>query len=77
MTGRQITDNPENRIDPREAAEQAAYLYGGANAAEYAKSIGKHDLATLTGEEWLTFCECLCKNYHLKFLELTKDDCPF
>jgi len=66
----QITDNPEDRKDI-EQMQQEAYLYGGLNAAEYAKSIGKHDLAEFTGPEWLTFCECLCKNYHNKYIELT------
>lgn len=47
-----------------------AYHHGGQNAHEYALSIGKHDLATFTAEEWETFCECMCKNYHLKYIEL-------
>lgn len=67
-------NNPD--IDPEEVT-RAAYIYGGNMAAEYAKSIGKHDLATLTGDEWLTFCECMCKNYHSKFLELTNQGEPF
>lgn len=67
-------NNPD--IDPEEVT-RAAYIHGGNMAAEYAKSIGKHDLATLTGDEWLTFCECLCKNYHSKFLELTSQGEPF
>lgn len=52
-----------------EKNEKTAYLYGGQNAAEYMKSIGKIDLSQLTGEEWLTFCECMCKNYHLKIVD--------
>ncbi len=47
--------------------EKRAYLYGGQMAYEYAKEIGKHDLTTFTGDEWLTFCECMCHNYHLEF----------
>ena len=53
--------------------EKEAYLYGGMNAHEYAQSIGKHDLATFTAEEWLTFCECMCKNYHLKHAVLMSE----
>jgi len=53
-----------------ENKEQEAYLHGGNNAAEYAKSIGKCDLSQFTGQEWLTFCECMCKNYHDKYTEL-------
>ena len=51
--------------------ERNAYLYGGQNGAEYLKSIGKDDLKDLTGDEWLTFCECICKNYHVKLIEFT------
>jgi hypothetical protein len=53
--------------------EKEAYLHGGKNAAEFAQSIGKSDLTQFTGEEWLTFCECMCKNYHLKYVDITKD----
>lgn len=59
-----------------EAEERAAYIYGGTHAAEYLKEIRKTDLSTLTGEEFVTFCECMCKNYHLKYVELT-DEIPF
>ena len=52
-----------------EDAEKTSYLYGGRNGGEYLESIGKFNLAELTKEEWLTFLECVCKNYHLKFLE--------
>ena len=52
-----------------EEDQKQAYLYGGMNAHEYAQSIGKHDLATFTADEWLTFCECMCKNYHAKLVE--------
>ena len=30
----------------------------------------KLSLAQLTPDEWLTFLECVCRNYHLKFLDL-------
>ena len=70
-TGMNITDNPEDRKDhTMEEEEKEAYLYGGMNAHEYAQSIGKQDLATFTTGEWLTFCECMCKNYHLKHSEV-------
>lgn len=54
--------------------EKEAYLYGGANAHEYAMSIGKHDLATFTPDEWLMFCKCMCENYHMKHIELSIED---
>ncbi len=53
-----------------EEIENKAYLHGGLNAFEYAKEIGKHDLATFTAEEWGIFCHCMCKNYHMKLVEL-------
>ena len=53
-----------------EDEEREAYLYGGLNAHEYATSIGKSDLADLTSDQWITFCECMCKNYHSKYNEL-------
>jgi hypothetical protein len=61
--------------------EKDAYIKGGQMAHEYAKSIGKSDLAQFTGEEWLTFCECMCKNYHDAYAKddrrLTEEDIPF
>jgi len=57
-----------------EEHEKEAYLYGGMNAHEYAQSIGKRDLATFTANEWLTFCGCMCKNYHNKHIALTSDE---
>jgi len=60
-----------------EDEEKRAYLHGGLNACEYAKSIGKTDLATFTGEEWLTFCECMCKNFHQEFMKTQNDSAPF
>ena len=53
-----------------ELNEKIAYLHGGKLGGEYLESIGKSDLAQLTPDEWLTFLECVCKNYHVKFLDL-------
>ena len=44
--------------------EKAAAAYGGAMAGEYLESIGKFSLADLTPQEWETFCEVMCCNYH-------------
>lgn len=33
-------------------------------AGEYLASINKHDLASITGEEWLTFLKVIIKNYN-------------
>ncbi len=52
-----------------EDIERVAYLYGGKNGGEYLEEIQKFNLAELTKEEWLSFLECICKNYHLKLLE--------
>lgn len=54
-----------------ENIKHEAYMYGAQMGAEYLKEIGKTDLAKLTGDEVLTFSECMCKNYHLKYVELT------
>ena len=66
-----LTEAINRKVKKMEEEEKQSYLHGGNNAAEYMKSIGKHDLATLSGDEWLTFCKCMCKNYHSKFIELT------
>ena len=50
--------------------QKDAYLHGGLNAHEYAMEIGKTDLTLFTPQEWLTFCECMCRNYHHKIIEL-------
>ena len=55
--------------------ELEAVEYGGAMGAEYLESIGIFDLTKLSKEQWLTFCECVCKNYHTKRAEL--DSIPF
>lgn len=51
--------------------EKEAYLYGAEMAAEYSAEIGKTDLAVMSPEEILTLAECMCKNYHLKIIELS------
>lgn len=53
-----------------EAHEREAYLHGGQMAFEVAQEAGKSDLSQFTGEEWLHFCEAMCKAYHIKFSEL-------
>ena len=55
--------------------EMTAAIYGGAMGAQYLESINKTDLATLSPEQWATFLECICKNYHAKHSELKP--CPF
>lgn len=41
--------------------DEAAALLGGRHAGEYLDEIGKSDLATLTREEWATFCTRLVR----------------
>lgn len=53
-----------------EDIEKEAYQYGAQMGAEYLREIGKTDLASMTPEEVLTFSECMCKNYHNKYIEL-------
>lgn len=60
--------------------EKQAYLHGGQNGGQYLESINKFNLQQLTKEEWLTFCECICKNYHTKYnsrMSLSEDEIPF
>jgi len=54
--------------------EQAAMQEGGAMGGEYLESIGKTDLATLTGDEWTTFVECVITGYHDKLVALCAAD---
>lgn len=53
-----------------EENEKLAYIYGGQMGGEYLDEIKKYNLAQLSKEEWFTFLECVCKNYHMKFIEL-------
>ena len=50
--------------------EREAYAYGGLMGAEYLKEIKKTDLSILSAEEWEIFCECMCKNYHNKLIDI-------
>ena len=43
-------------IDPIVKIDAVACLKGGDVAGEYLEEIGKFDLASLTREEWTTFC---------------------
>lgn len=56
-------------IDPT-SNEQAAIAHAGAMGGEYLDSIGKTDLARLTGLEWSTFVEAVIAGYcdHLRDL---------
>jgi len=53
-----------------EEHQEQSYMYGAQMGGEYLKEIGKTDLAKLTPAEVLTFSECMCKNYHNKYIEL-------
>lgn len=55
-----------------EAAKLAGKMGG-----EYLESIGKFDLEKLSGEEWKTFIQCICKEYGVKRAELFDDEIPF
>ena len=59
----------EYNFDNMTGKEKGAYLYAGSHAHEFMAEIGKHDLATLTADEWLIFCQCMCKNYLNKIKE--------
>lgn len=52
-----------------------AIQFGGSCGGEYLEEIGKTDLTKLTPEEWQTFIQCVCLNYHQKHSELKS--CPF
>lgn len=61
--------------------DKDAYLHGGKNGGEYLESIGKYNLTELSKDEWLTFLECVCKNYHENYnkntLTINDDEIPF
>ena len=44
--------------------ENETLLAGGRAGGEYLESIGKTDLATMSGDEWLTFLQCLGNELH-------------
>lgn len=50
--------------------ELEAALYGGLYGGEYLESISITDLAELDLYQWGTFLECICKNYHQRYIEL-------
>ena len=52
-----------------EEFEKKAVEAGGKMGGEYLESIGKFNLMELSREEWLIFCECVCKEYHEKHAE--------
>jgi len=55
--------------------EITAALYGGEMGGEYLEEIGKTDLRTLTPEEWSTFLQVVCSNYHAEHNR--SKPCPF
>ncbi len=54
----------------KQEIEIDAYSYAGNEAHKYAQSIGKHDLATFTADEWVLFCKIMCEKYQEKIIEL-------
>ncbi len=66
--------SPEHKPD-LQLHEQTALTYGGAAGGQYLDSIGKTDLATLTSDEWQTFLQVVCFEYHRVHNELMP--CPF
>jgi hypothetical protein len=57
--------------------ERAAALAGGDAAGAYLESIGKTDLATMTGPEWAEFCARLAKGYCDALANAADDAVPF
>lgn len=55
--------------------ELPAIMHGGANGGEYLDSIGIYSLDKLSPEQWQTFLECICLNYHAEHNRLKP--CPF
>lgn len=49
--------------------EHDAIMYGGQMGGEYLDSINITDLAALTPEQWQTFLEVVCLNYHNRTIE--------
>lgn len=56
-------------IDPT-PNEKAAVEAGGRQGGEYLEILKRSDMATLSQEEWLTFCECVVTGFcdHLRAL---------
>ena len=59
--------------------EREAARLGGKMGGEYLESLGKYNLIELSKEEYQTFIECVCKEYHLRHAEFQSklQDCPF
>lgn len=55
--------------------EREAIDFAGSMAGEYLESIGVFSLDKLTPEQWQTFTQVMCANYHMKVREL--EPCPF
>lgn len=60
-------------IDPT-PNERDAMRAAGRLAGEYLDSIGKTDLATLTGEEWTNFIDAVVTGYGDRLQELIRRD---
>jgi hypothetical protein len=60
-----------------EQFEREAIMSGGAKAGAYLDSIGKSDLATMTREEWATFCETLWREACDALRKRAEDEIPF
>jgi len=54
---------------------EKANIYAGEMAGEYLNELGKHDLATLSREQWLELINVITKNYETEKRRLTP--CPF
>jgi hypothetical protein len=61
-----------------DAFEQRALQAAGEDAGEYLDGIGKTDLATLTGEQWLIFTKLLLERFgtHMRD-QIDKNGAPF
>ena len=51
--------------------EQQAALEAGERGGKYLETINKFDLRTLTKDEWLTFVGLICREFQIRFDELT------
>lgn len=54
---------------PFEPEELQFVECGGKQGGAYLQSINKYDLRTLSKQEWITFCACVCENYHMAQIE--------
>lgn len=67
------------RIGPvsSDATEEKAIVKGGQAAGEYLERIGKTDLATLSIEEWQTFCLTMFRETCAEMQRIADDEIPF